>query len=87
MNLRAPSALLALLLGGCVREASPLHDANDLQPLIHECGMVGQMDLKYVGADEVTAVILTENADDKGFMCVLRGIEARGLKLGIIGRN
>ncbi len=45
------------------------------------------MDLKFVGPDEVTAEILREDADGKGFMCVLRDLEARGLKLGIIGRG
>ena len=45
------------------------------------------MDLELVGPDQVTAVILGEDADHKGFICVLRGLEARGLEFGMVGKG
>ena len=49
--------------------------------------MTGQIDLAFVGPDRVTVAILREDADDKGFMCVLRSLEARGLKVGFFGKG
>lgn len=81
---RTLDLLLVFVLGGCDRAPPPPHGV-ELQRFIRDCGMTRQMDLKFVGPGEVTAVILREDANHKGFMCVLRELEARKLKFGIIG--
>ena len=46
--------------------------------------MDGQIALKKEGAREYSIERLADNADFKGFMCVMQGLDARGIKVGFV---
>lgn len=77
--------LCVLLMSSCAR--TPPHQVDVVQSVVGLCGMaVGQIEFERVGVDFLAIRHVDERANDKQFECVLRGLEARGMKVGFIGR-
>src|SRR4051812_35929171 len=74
-----------LALFGCAQPAPPAR-LDPVQAAVHKCGMDGQMTLKKEGAGEYSIQHMAENADSKGFICVLNDLQSRGIKVGFVSQ-
>jgi hypothetical protein len=81
MRIAAILGCAALL--GCAKPTAPTH-TDEAQAAIHKCGMDRQMVFKREGAKEFSVQYIAENADSKGFMCVLKELDGRGVRIGFV---
>lgn len=68
---------------GCAKTSTAPTD--QVQSVVRQCGLQGQIEFKRVGRGELAISHVDPKADFKRFDCVLRGLEARGIKVGFIG--
>lgn len=74
---------LSLVLSGCA--SPPSQVASDpVLAVVHQCGMDGKMILKPEGQGKYAVQQIANDAPSAGFMCVVKGLYARGLKVGFI---
>jgi hypothetical protein len=74
-----------LVLNNCAR--APTRKAVEVQSVVRQCGLEGQIEFKEVSGKHLAISHLDQNADFKRFDCVLRGLNARGIDFGFIGRE
>lgn len=74
---------LSVVLSGCATPA-PKTASDPMQAIIHHCGMDGKMILEPEGQGKYAVQHIANDAPSDGFMCVVKGLYARGLKVGFI---
>jgi hypothetical protein len=78
--------LAALLLAcSCTHRSAATQD--QVNALVRGCGLAGKIEFRWLGTDKLTITRVDPNADPRKFMCVSRGLEARGLRLGFEQRE
>lgn len=78
---------IAVLLLACSCAHRPIFAQDQVDALVRQCGLEGKVEFRWVGGGKLTLTRLDTDADYDEFMCVSRDLEARGMKLGFVGRE
>ena len=79
------AACLGVAATGCASLATP--GPNEVQSLVRRCGLEGQIEFERIDGTHLAVNRLDPNADYDHAMCVLNGLEARGIHVGFIDQR
>jgi hypothetical protein len=83
-GMRKLALSLSVVLSGCASSPASQADSDPMQAIIHQCGMDRKMILKPEGHGKYAVQRIANDTPSDGFMCVVKGLYARGLKVGFI---
>ena len=82
-SMRTAFILAPLALFGCAQASRP-SPPDEVQAAVHKCGMDGQLVFKKEGPREYSVQHVAEEANSNGFLCVMKELDGRGIRVGFI---
>jgi hypothetical protein len=78
---------IAAILSVCSCNHPSEANKDEVNSIIRRCGLQGKIEFRWTGSNKLAITRLDANTDSGRFMCVSRGLDARGIKLGFEGRE
>jgi hypothetical protein len=71
----------------CSCNHPPVATQEEVNSLVRRCGLEGKIEFRWISSNKLAITRLDADTDSGKFMCVSRGLDARGFKLGFEGRE
>ena len=77
--------IIVTMIGSLGCTSAPPSDIDELQSAVHQCGMDHRIKFQKVDKGQYTVAWVDPHADFTRFQCVLRRLDAQGIRVGFIG--